>query len=202
MKIKFWEDVFKVDSTFLFGTNPNKTVTEYEHLFEKNWSILDVGCGDGKNSIYLANRSYKVDAFDISETAISKIKRISERDNLKINTQIASVENFEFEKRYDLIMSFGVFHFVNKEDWKSFVKKMKDNTNVGGVNIIQIFTDDIPPTPDIAPYAIGMAKDGEIKELYANWEIIEFSSYTFEEEHQDFPLHKHASNKLVARKKV
>ena len=56
------------------------------------------------------------------------------------------------------------------------------------------------PTFDIAPYAIGMAKDGELKEMYSDWEILQFLSYTFEEEHEGVPLHKHSSNKLVARK--
>lgn len=36
--------------------------------------------------------------------------------------------------------------------------------------------------------------------MYKDWEIIEFLSYEFEEEHPGVPRHKHASNKLVARK--
>ena len=40
----------------------------------------------------------------------------------------------------------------------------------------------------------------EIKKLYEGWEIIQYLSYTFEEEHPNVPLHSHASNKIVARK--
>ena len=32
MKIEFWEKTFEDDSTFLFGTAPNKTITELEHM--------------------------------------------------------------------------------------------------------------------------------------------------------------------------
>ena len=63
-----------------------------------------------------------------------------------------------------------------------------------------MITDEISPTFDIAPYAEGMATEGEIKLMYEDWEILQFLSYTFEEEHENVPRHKHASNKLVARK--
>lgn len=201
MKIGFWEDYFKDDNTFLFGNAPNKTIVEFEHLFNKEWNVLDVGCGDGKNAFYLAKQGFeKIDAFDISGTAIEKIKRLCKNSDYRINASVAAVSDFEFQKKYDLMMSFGVFHFVAKEDWKVFIKEAQNNTNIGGIHIIQIFNDSIAPTPDIAPYAVGMAKDGEIKELYEDWEIIQFLSYTFEEEHPGVPMHKHASNKIVARK--
>ena len=201
MKIEFWEDYFKDDSTFLFGRLPNKTIVEYEHLFNKEWNVLDVGCGDGKNAFYLAKQGFEnIDAFDISETAIGKIERLCRNENININTSVASVSEFEYKKKYDLIMSFGVFHFMPKDHWKAFIKKAQSNTNIGGIHIIQLFNDNIAPTPDIAPYAVGMAKDGEIKDLYEDWEIIEYLSYTFDDEHPGVPLHKHASNKIVARK--
>ncbi|MBP3446956.1 MAG: methyltransferase domain-containing protein [Clostridia bacterium] len=201
MKIPFWEKAFKNDKTFLFGSSPNKTITEFENLFDKNGVILDVGCGDGKNAVYLARQGFEnIDAFDLSEAAIEKLKRISNKEKLKINAQVKSLQEFNFEKQYDLVLSFGVYHFVPEQEWKSFVLKAQQNTKRGGVHIIQMFNDSLPPTPDIAPYAVGMAKDGELKDLYKDWEILQFLSYEFEEEHPGVPLHKHASNKLVARK--
>ena len=201
MKIPFWEKAFKNDKTFLFGSSPNKTITEFENLFDKNGVILDVGCGDGKNAVYLARQGFEnIDAFDLSEAAIEKLKRISNKEKLKINAQVKSLQEFNFEKQYDLVLSFGVYHFVPEQEWKSFILKAQQNTKRGGVHIIQMFNDSLPPTPDIAPYAVGMAKDGELKDLYQDWEILQFMSYEFEEEHPGVPLHKHASNKLVARK--
>ncbi len=201
MKIPFWEDSFNDDSTFLFEKTTNKTILRFEKLFNKKWNVLDVGCGDGINSIYLAKQGFdNIHAFDISESAIKKINRLCQNTEYKINTQVTSVENFIFKQQYGLVISFGVFHFIEKQCWKKFIREAQENTIVGGIHIIQIFTDDIAPTPDIKPYAIGLAEDGEIKDLYEEWDIIQFISYTFEEEHPGVPLHKHASNKLVARK--
>lgn len=56
-------------------------------------------------------------------------------------------------------------------------------------------------TADLKQFAVGLAKEGEIRELYEDWEILQFQSYTFEDEHPGVPKHLHASNKIVARKK-
>ena len=64
---------------------------------------------------------------------------------------------------------------------------------------MQIFTDTVPASKDIAPFAIGLAKDKEILELYKDWQIMQFNSYVFEDEHPNVPKHLHASNKIVVR---
>lgn len=108
---------------------------------------------------------------------------------------------YQFEQNYDVIVCFGTLHFVNKTDWKNFIREAKVHTNVGGIHIIQIFTDVVPASKDIAAFAIGLAKDEEIKELYDDWEILQFKSYVFEDEHPNVPKHLHASNKIVVRKR-
>lgn len=60
--------------------------------------------------------------------------------------------------------------------------------------------DKVPASPDIAPFAVGLAYDEEIKVLYKDWNIIQFKSYVFEDEHPNVPLHLHASNKIVAQR--
>ena len=62
---------------------------------------------------------------------------------------------------------------------KRFINNAKEYTNIGGIHIIQIFTDTVPASEDIAPFAIGLAKDEEIKGLYSDWEILQLKSYVF-----------------------
>jgi len=202
MKIPFWEDSYKDDNVSTFGIQPNVTIDEFQHLFDKSWSVLDVGCGDGKNSLYLAGLGYnKVEAFDLSENAIAKLNRLAASKDLRVNAWTQDLTQFMFSKPYDLVMSFGTLHFVEKECWKNFILKAKENTNANGIHIIQLFTNVLPASPDIAPFAVGLANDEEIKELYNDWNILQFKSYTFEDEHPGVPKHYHASNKLVTQKK-
>ena len=201
MNIPYWEDTYKNDSIFTFRSKPNKSIIEYEYRFNKSWNILDVGCGDGINSLYLARQGFSnINAFDLSENAIKKLKRLAQLDGLSINAWVGDLCSYQFDKSYHLILSFGTLHFVDRENRNDFIINAKEHTAVGGFHIIQLFTNKVPPTPDIAPYAVGLAEDGEIKELYKDWDIIEFKSYVFEEEHPDVPRHLHASNKIIVQK--
>ena len=199
--IPFWEEAYQDEDAIAFSVNSNATIKEFEHLFDKQTQILEVGCGEGQNIIYLAKQGFvNIDAFDLSSNAINKVMHRCEVSNVKVNAFIDDLTKYQFDKKYDWVMSFGTLHFVTKKEWKKFIYNAKENTNVGGIHIMQIFTDVVPATDDIAPFAIGIAKDGEIKELYQDWEIIQFKSYVFEDEHPNMPKHLHASNKIIARR--
>ena len=203
MNKPFWEESYKDDSVSTFGIDPNQSVKEYEHLFVKTWNILEIGCGEGKNSLYLASKGFSnVNAFDLSENGIAKLLRIANKNDLLINAWVQDLRKFQFERQYDLIISFGTLHFVEKQDWKSLILKAKENTGLGGIHILQIFTNSVPASSDIAPFAIGLADDKELETLYNDWGVLEFKSYTFEDEHPGVPKHFHASNRIVAQRIV
>ena len=198
--VPFWEKAYQEYDTIAFSSEPNLTLTEFEHLISNQSKVLEVGCGEGQNAIYLAQKGHHVDAFDLSEHGIAKLKHRCKLSNAQVNAFVADLTTYQFQQYYDMVICFGTLHFVAKNDWKQFINNAKKYTNVGGVHIIQIFTDVVPASEDIAPFAIGLAKDEEIKELYADWEILQFKSYVFEDEHPNVPKHLHASNKIVARR--
>lgn len=198
--VPFWEKAYQEDDTIAFSSQPNITITEFEHLINTQSNVLDVGCGEGQNAIYLAQKGYNVDAFDLSEYGIAKLKHKCELSNTQVNAFVADLTTYQFKQHYDMILCFGTLHFVDKNDWKRFINNAKEYTNIGGIHIIQIFTDAVPASEDIAPFAIGLAKDEEIKELYTDWDVLQFKSYVFEDEHPNFPKHLHALNKIVARR--
>ncbi len=198
--VPFWEKSYREYDTVTFSNKPNPTITEFGHCIGKPSKILDVGCGEGQNAIYLAHQGHYVDAFDLSEVVIAKLIYMCELSNVQVNAFVADLTTYQFEQCYDMITCFGTLHFVAKKEWKRFINNAKQYTNIGGIHIIQIFIDTVPASEDIAPFAIGLAKDGELKTLYADWEILQFKSYVFEDEHPNVPKHLHASNKIVAKK--
>lgn len=199
--VPFWEETYQNMDTITFSENPNATIKEFEHLFDKDWNILEVGCGEGQNVLYLAKQGYtEVDAFDISENGIKKLRKKCEIQGVRLNAYVDDLTKCRLQKKFDLVMSFGTLHFVEKEGWKRFLNHAKEHTNIGGIHIMQIFTDVVPASPDIVPFAVGLAKDEELKDIYQDWEILQFKSYVFEDEHPNVPKHLHASNKIVARK--
>ena len=198
--VPFWEKAYQEYDTVTFSIESNAIVTQFEHLINNQSKVLEVGCGEGQNAIYLARQGHFVDAFDLSEHGIAKLKHRCEISNAQVNAFVADLTTYQFEQNYDMIVCFGTLHFVAKDEWKRFINNAKKYTNIGGIHIIQVFTDTVPASEDIAQFAIGLAKDEEIKELYTDWEILQFKSYVFEDEHPNVPKHLHASNKIVARR--
>lgn len=164
--VPFWEKSYQENDTITFSDKPNSTIVEFEYLIGNLSKVLDVGCGEGQNAVYLARQGHQVDAFDLSEHGIAKLKHICELSNVQLNAFVADLNTYQFDQCYDMVICFGT----------------------------------LPASEDIAPFAIGLAKDEELKELYADWEILQFKSYVFEDEHPNVPKHLHASNKIVARK--
>ena len=56
MNKPFWETSYLNDDISTFGIEPNVTIIDFLSCYRKDWDILDVGCGEGKNDLYLAKQ--------------------------------------------------------------------------------------------------------------------------------------------------
>ena len=196
----FWKQSYLSDDISTFGIEPNQTIVDRLDVFKEGGKVLDVGCGEGNNAIFLAQKGFVVDAFDISCAGIEKLKRMASRENAKVNAWMQDLCEYDFTKTYDVIISFGTLHFVTKSDWKNFIHKAQENTNIGGIHIMQVFTNRLPAHPHIAAFVKGLAEEGELGKSYEDWNIVESKSYVFEDEHPGVEKHFHASNRVVAIK--
>ena len=195
----FWESEYLNKNRSVFGKQ-SKEIEEIVSKLTDNAKILDVGCGDGRNALYLAAHGFHVDAFDISQNAIEKLDYIKNQAGLNINTYICDVPDFDFKYDYDLIIMHGVLQFVEKEKQPKIIELMKTHTKTGGYHIIALFTDEEPIPDDLKDAMIGVFKKNEIKGYYAEWHTEMFQSYKFNDEHENGLKHCHALEKIIVRK--
>lgn len=199
----FWEDSYKRPGrkdTF-GGGKPGADVVKIISEFKVSGTALDLGCGEGRNALYLAHCGFNTDATDISKSGIEKLKHLSKESELNINAIQCDMRNYLFAKQYDLIVCHGCLHLIMREEWKIVIEKMKSATKVGGYHAVSVFTDDAPEPEDQKGLMVGLFKNGEIFEYYNDWEIIETNAYDFEHKHPDGPQHRHTGNRVMARKK-
>ena len=141
-----------------------------------------------------------MDAFDVSEAGIAKLKRLADKAGITVNAWVQDLTKFHFKRTYDVILSNGVLHLVTREQWQEFIIKMKAATNPGGINMIGIFTDQLPAAPDMAAVTKGLFHEGDLDNLYADWETLNSDNYRFEDEHPGGIRHRHAAAHIAAKK--
>jgi len=94
--------------------------------YNENDTLLDCGCGNGKNMIYANNLGYNCDGYDISK----KLLDICISKNL--NVYYSDVLNMNLDKKYDKIISIAVLHHLETFDEQvlainNLLKCLKDN---------------------------------------------------------------------------
>lgn len=108
----FWNSVAN-KSTGKIGKTAVKTIELTKEFLNIKDYILDFGCGSGGITNQLASQVSHIDAIDISGGMI---------DNAKVNAAMLAVKNINYqktelslsnEKKYDVIVSFNVLHYID-----------------------------------------------------------------------------------------
>jgi len=87
--------------------------------FDNSRTILDAGCGAGRNLVYFLQNGYEVYGVDQSTAAINTIKQLSASlspENSLDNFSISGVEDMPFtDSFFDLVICSAVLHFAKNE---------------------------------------------------------------------------------------
>lgn len=196
----FWEIGYHDKTVSTFAKGPTNDIADFYQNLKPNSHILDVGCGEGRNAIFLTEHGHTVDAFDLSEAGIEKAKVIANNKGLSINFFVCNLGDFVFDKDYDAILSHGVLHLPEKIVRDKFIEEAQRHTKPDGLNIIGIFTNRLPATPDNAPFTKSLFDVGELPVKYKGWDIISHDESIFQDSHFGGVSHEHAYERIIAQK--
>ena len=179
----------------LWGSEPTETVKKVPSIL-KSGSILDIGSGEGRNAFFLAKNGFNVTGIDISSDAIERCIDSAKSQGLNITFKAISALDYKFDKKFDGIICIATLHLFKPSEALGLIKRIKENTNKAGINIISVFTVNDPGIKDHPE--LFFVKENELKELYSDWELIESRTYTKEQTHGK--PHTHQVSIIIARK--
>ena len=135
---------------------------------------LDLGCGNGRNSLYLAANGFDVTAWDKNPLSINNLESIRQEEGLdNLRTAIQDLNTLSFDGEYDFILSTVVLMFLEAKTIPGLIDNMQRGTRAGGYNLIvaAMDTDDYPCTVGF-PFAF---KPRELSNYYTGWELLKYN---------------------------
>ncbi|MEK3732659.1 methyltransferase domain-containing protein [Paenibacillus sp. FSL M8-0334] len=199
--VTIYEEEYKTPD-YYWGTEPSVTCYKVLELMPptRRLKVLDIGCGEGKDAVFLARNGYDVTAFDISDAGIEKTKMLAERTGVHVHVFKADIRDFRLETEFDIVYSSGVLHYIRPEYRAEIFANYKQFTAKGGMHFLNVFVQKpfIAPPPENEPYAYDWIS-GELLSLYHDWMIHDCPEVVFDCNSSGVP-HQHAMSKLIAQK--
>lgn len=140
-----------------------KCLEEDIKYFPKKGKILDVACGDGRNSIYLARLGYSVLAIDFSEEAITRLNYFSKKENLDIQTKLADLSTNVVFDNLDKYVAIIINHYrLNPQLYNSLMSHI----DVDGILWVNGFREIPSDNPNITESDILLEDDFKYLDCY------------------------------------
>ena len=111
---------------------PNKNVKYFiENINPEKTDAIDLGCGQGNDTLYLIKKGWKVLGIDREDVEGKIRKRLSEDQQSSFRFEIQDFENIKIEKT-DLIIANFSLSFCNNNRFRETWKIIKDSIRTGG----------------------------------------------------------------------
>jgi tellurite methyltransferase len=128
---------------------------------------LDLACGPGRHTLFLAERGWQVLAVDASRVAIELLEKNARERDLRVMARVADLERGEFliePEAYDLV---GVFYYLQRD----LFPQIRAGVRAGGVAVAAIHM--IDESPEAHPMNEDyLLQPGELRAEFRGWEIM------------------------------
>ena len=122
-----------------FSTAPNALLMATVEG-RKPGRALDVGMGEGRNTVFLALKGWDVTGFEISDEGVAIAQRNARAAGVNITALLASNETFDLgEAQWDLIVAtYAPFPLTTAD----YVQRLRGSLTPGGLIVVESFASD------------------------------------------------------------
>jgi SAM-dependent methyltransferase len=149
----------------VFNTAPNAFLAEMIKGVQPG-RALDVGMGQGRNTIYLAQQGWESVGFDPAERAVAAAQQQAAARGVKVTTYVARAEDFDWgDAKWDLIL-------LSYVGGREYVQNVIRALRPGGMVILEAFHRDSTKT---RPIGGGVVFDtNELLQLFPGLRVVRY----------------------------
>jgi SAM-dependent methyltransferase len=147
-------------------------------------TVLELGCGEGRNAVYMAKFDCEITAVDLSESAIANARILAKNNNCSINFICKSIFQLD-NKTYDFIYDSGCFHHLPPHRRISYVQLLNSSLKQGSYFGLTCFAwgeecaDEVTDWEFYEKHRVGVAFTKEkLEQIFSkDFEVIEIRKY-------------------------
>jgi tellurite methyltransferase len=191
----------------VWGKKPNKLLQKIYGQIDSGSEFLDLGSGQGRDSLFMLQKGFKVTAVDKSQEGIKSIKESIQVHNLpiaNIDLYCEDIVAFKIKKnRYALINVINSLQFLSKKDALQIISKIKQAVKNQGYIIISSFTA-IGTKNKKMTFDSCFFEPQELKKLFSDFNIIFYDEReVLDKGHpENLKPHKHNIVNMIAQKNI
>ncbi|MBI4664678.1 MAG: class I SAM-dependent methyltransferase [Verrucomicrobia bacterium] len=162
-----WDSAYRSDGRPAWDTG--RPSGELKRLVEDGTlqpcRVIELGCGTGTTSIYLASRGFTVTAADIAPTALRLAEMKAEKSGARVNWLLADVLAMPELRPFDLVFDRGCYHGVRRQNARAYVETLKRLTRPGS-RVLILAGNANEPKPHYGPPRVA---EEEVRSDFAPW---------------------------------
>ena len=172
-----WDARFAGDD-YIFGTAPNVFLAAQRPRLLAGQRALCIADGEGRNSVWLAQRGLVVTAFDIAPRGVAKARALAAQQGVAVDYRVANVEQWEWTpETFDVVAAIFV-QFATPAVRERMFAGMLQTLKPGGLLLLQGYT------PRQLEYRTGGPPNAEhlytpdlLRQAFAEHEIVELREH-------------------------
>jgi len=135
MDKNYWEDYYKKQNANQKPSFFAKHI--YENVVCDRSTLIELGCGNGRDAVYFANKGLKIKAIDQCESEIKFLKhKFSQLKNCHFHT--GDFTNLNHDENFDIVYSRFTLHSISAEQEARVCCWAYQVLNKGGVFCIEV----------------------------------------------------------------
>jgi cyclopropane fatty-acyl-phospholipid synthase-like methyltransferase len=186
----------------VFGLRPDLAFERMVLANDLHGKALDLGCGDGRNSLFLARYGFSVDAFDVSQPAVEKLNQTARRSGLKITAEVVDLRDLVTPPdHYDLVVADTVFCHLQSSELHDLTSRIVASLRPGGFLYVSVFSDCDPRLSEFAPLVKSWFSPAEFRRLFSGLDIGRCEEFPVLDRRHG-PVHPHVLLRLIAQRRT
>lgn len=189
-----------LQENYYWGKEPNELAKKILNYAAPPRKVVDIGAGEGRDSVFLAQQGFDVLAMDIAPAGLDKVSRLAEEFDTQVQTFEANINDVVFSDSFDVVYSIGALQYIEPGNRSRQFDHFKSITHPNGIHVLFAFMDhsEVAIAPDWGQNEY-LYQPKELESYYSDWQKLEQEQIIFDCNSSNIP-HQHAADILIVQK--